>query len=96
MARGGLLNTIYLKNISKKNRKSFSQFFFEVLLSQYPVEITRERTVHLFISKIDLDYSSGQMKLSEETRRQCKFALTGGNSVGIEDSKREFTCLPIN
>ena len=36
----------------------------------------RGKTVQLFMSKIDLDYAYGQMKLSEETSRQCVFALT--------------------
>ena len=54
----------------------------EELLNQISVEITRDRTVQLFLSKIDLDYAYGQMKLSEETSRQCVFALTGGNFSG--------------
>ena len=47
------------------------------LLNQDSVKITRDRTVQLFISKTDLDYPNGQMKLSEETIRQCVFATTG-------------------
>ena len=39
----------------------------EELLNQISVEITRDRTVQLFLSKTDLDYASGQTKLSEET-----------------------------
>ena len=39
----------------------------EELLNQVSVEITRDRTVKLFISKIDLDYAYGQMRFSEET-----------------------------
>ena len=49
----------------------------EELLKQTSGEITRDRTVQLFISKIDLDYAYGQLKLSEETTRQCVFAITG-------------------
>ena len=41
----------------------------EELLNQISVEITRDRTLQLFISKIDLDYAFGQMNLSEETSR---------------------------
>ena len=52
------------------------------LLNQISVEISRYRTMHLFMSKIDLDYAYGQMKLSEETSRQCVFALTGGKFSG--------------
>ena len=50
----------------------------EKLLNQISVEITRNRTAHLFISKMDLDYAYGQMELSEERNRQCVFAITGG------------------
>ena len=39
----------------------------EELLNQISVEITRDRTMQLFMSKIDLDYAYGQLKLSEET-----------------------------
>ena len=61
----------------------------EELLNQNSMEITRDRTVQLFMSKIDLDYAYGQMKLSEETSRQCVLALTGGNFSGY--SRRKLT-----
>ena len=61
----------------------------EELLNQISVDITRERTVQL-MSKIDLDYAYGQMKLSEETSRQCVFALTGGNFSGYYRFKKGF------
>ena len=54
----------------------------EELLNQSLVELTRDRTVQLFISKIDLDYAYRQMTLSDETSRHCVFALTGGNFCG--------------
>ena len=62
----------------------------EDLLNQISVEITRDRTAQLFISKIDLDYAYGQMKLSDETSRQCVFALTGGNFSGYYRFKKGF------
>ena len=62
----------------------------EDLLNQISVEITGDRTVHLFISKIDLDYAYGRMKLSDETSRQCVFALTGGNFIGYYRFKKGF------
>ena len=34
------------------------------------------------ISKIDLDYAYGQMKLSKETSRQCVLAIIGGKFNG--------------
>ena len=54
----------------------------EELLNQFSLEITLDWTVQLFISKIDLDYAYGQMELSEDTSRQCVFALTGQNFSG--------------
>ena len=42
------------------------------------------------ISKIDLDYAYGQMILSEETSRQCVFAITGGNFSGYYRFKKGF------
>ena len=62
----------------------------EELLNHMMVELTRDRTVQLFISKIDLDYAYGQMKLSEETSRQCVFALTRGNFSGYYKHKKGF------
>ena len=38
----------------------------EELLNKILVEITRDRTLQLFNSKINLEYTYGQMKLSEE------------------------------
>ena len=60
------------------------------LLNRISVEITLDRIAKLFISKIDLDYAYGQMKLSDETSRQCVFALTGGNFSGYYRFKKGF------
>ena len=60
----------------------------EELLNQISVEITCDRTVQLFVSKIDLVYAYERMKLSEETSRQCVFALTGGNFSGYYRFKK--------
>ena len=62
----------------------------EELLNQISIEITRDRKLQLFMSKIDLDYSYGQMKLSEGTSRQCVFALTRGNFSGYYRFKKGF------
>ena len=62
----------------------------EELLNQISVEITRDRKLQLFMSKIDLDYAYGQMKLSEGTSRKCVFALTGGNFSGYYRFKKGF------
>ena len=62
----------------------------EELLNQISVEITRDRTKELMMSKIDLDYAYGQMKLSKETSRQCVFAITGGKFSGYYRFKKGF------
>ena len=62
----------------------------EELLNQISVEITKDRTKELMMSKIDLDYAYGQMMLSEETSRQCVFAITGGNFSGYYRFKKGF------
>ena len=62
----------------------------EELLNQISVEITKDRTKELRMSKIDLDYAYGQMMLSDETSRQCVFAITGGNFSGYYRFKRGF------
>ena len=54
----------------------------EESLKQISVEITRDRILQLFISKIDLDCAYGQMKLSDETTPQGVFALTGETFSG--------------
>ena len=62
----------------------------EELLNQISVEISRDRTLQLFMSKIDLDYAYEQMKLSEETSRQCVFAIIGAKFSGYYRLKKEF------
>ena len=62
----------------------------EELLNQISVEITHDRTMQLFISEIDLKYAYGQMKLSEETSRQCVFELPGGKFSGYYRFKKRF------
>ena len=62
----------------------------EELLNQISVEITRDRTKEMMISKIDLDYAYGQMKLSKETSRQCVFAIIGGKFSGYYRFKKGF------
>ena len=63
------------------------------LLNQISVETTCDRTVQLFKSKINLDYAYGPMKLSEETSRQCVFAITEGKFSGYYQFKKEFYSL---
>ena len=62
----------------------------EELLNQISVEITKDRTKELMMSKIDLDYTYGQMKLSKDTSRQCVFAITGGKFSGYYRFKKGF------
>ena len=63
------------------------------LLNQISIETTRDRTAQPFLSKIDLDYAYGQtqfVRKSDETSRQCVFALTGGNFSGYYRFKKGF------
>ena len=60
------------------------------LLNETSVEITKDRTKELRIPKKYLDYAYGQMMLSEETSRQCVFAITGGNSSGCYRFEKGF------
>ena len=62
----------------------------EELLNQISLEITRNRTKELSISKIDLDYTYGRKKLSNETSRQCVFGLIGGKVSGYYRFKKGF------
>ena len=62
----------------------------EKLLSQISVEIPRDRRLQFFISKIDLGYEYGQKKLSEETSRECVFAITGAKFSGYYRFKKGF------
>ena len=62
----------------------------EELLNQNSVEITRDRTKELMISKIYLGYEYGQMELSKETSRQFVFAITGGKFSGYYRLKKGF------
>ena len=54
----------------------------EELLNKFSVELSRDRTLQLLITTMDLDYAYGQVKLPEETSRQCVTALTGGKLSG--------------
>ena len=58
------------------------------LLNHISVEISRDRTVQLFILKRDVDDAYGQVKLSEETSRQCVFAITEGKFSGYYRFKK--------
>ena len=53
----------------------------EDLLNQISTEITRVQNELLWISKIDLEYAYGQMKLSEK-QVNTNFAKTGANMNG--------------
>ena len=60
------------------------------LLNQISVDMTKDRTNELWISKIDLVYAYGQMMLSKETSRQCVFAIIGGIVSGYYRFKKGF------
>ena len=60
----------------------------EKLLKKKSVKRTNDRTKELMISKIDLDYAYGQMRLSEETSRKCVYAISRGNFSGHYQFKK--------
>ena len=49
----------------------------EELLNKKSTKITRVQNEPLWISKTDLEYTYGQLKLSDETSKRCNFAETG-------------------
>ena len=65
----------------------------EALLCQISIEITPGRILQLFVSKIELEYAYGQMKLSNETSRQCVFAKTRGKFSRYYRFKKGFNGL---
>ena len=60
----------------------------EELLSHTSTEITRAPNEPLWISKIDLAFAYGQLKLSEKTSKHYSFAITGGNMNGFYRFKK--------
>ena len=50
--------------------------------NQISTETTRVQDEYLWISKIDLEYAYGQLKLFKETKAHCSFAITGGTLKG--------------
>ena len=62
----------------------------EELLNKLSIEVTRVQNEPFWISKLDLEYAYGQLKLSEETIRQCDFSIAGGNVNGYYRLKKKF------
>ena len=58
----------------------------EELLSRISRKIADGKEGEVWISKLDLDYAYGQVKLSEKAKNLCIFTVTGGNSLDITDS----------
>ena len=54
----------------------------EEFLNLISTETTTLHNKPLWISKINLQYAYGQLKISEEARRHCDFAKTEGNING--------------
>ena len=54
----------------------------EELTSRISRKIADGETDQIWISKLDLDYASGQMQLSKDAKDLCIFAITGGNFTG--------------
>ena len=52
------------------------------LLNQISSELSKKELDPIWILIMDLDYAYGQMKLSPETSKHCKFAITGDKING--------------
>ena len=85
------LNSRKLNDSCSKMRQRMPNM--EEVLNQISEETTCDRALQLFISKNELDYAYGQMKLSDETNRQRVFAITGGKISGYYRFKKGFIGL---
>ena len=62
----------------------------EELFDQISVQRAKDWTKELMISKTDLDYAFVQMKLSDETSRQCVIAKPEGTSAATTVAEKDF------
>ena len=62
----------------------------EILLKQISVEITKNRTMQLVSSEIDLDYAYGQMRISKATSGHCVLEITRGKFNGYVRFEKGF------
>ena len=62
----------------------------EELLNQISTEMLKVQNEPLWKPKIHLEYAYDHLKLSEETSRQCKFAIPGGNMNGVYRFRKWF------
>ena len=67
----------------------------EEILNQISVNLIRDRAIPVFISKIHLHYTYGQMKLSEQ-RADNAYSQTKRSLVEITVPKNGFTDLPLS
>ena len=62
----------------------------EELLGQVSLSITKDESMPLYISTIDLEYAFGQIKLHPETRKHCNIEINGGEATGYYQFKKGF------
>ena len=62
----------------------------EELLGQVSMAITKNEEMPLYISRIDLEYAFGQVKLHPDTSKHCNIAIIGGNATGYYQFKKGF------
>ena len=60
------------------------------LLNQVSAERTRFQSEPIWASKIDLEYTYGQLKIFEETSKHCNFAIIRGTMNGYYRYKKRF------
>ena len=71
----------------------------EELISRISRKIADGNKDEIWISKLDLDYAYGQVKLSEKAKNLCIFTVTGGNFTGYYQFLKGFyglADLPTN
>ena len=62
----------------------------EELLGQVSLSITKDETLPLYISTIDLEFAFGQIKLHPETGKHFNIAIIGGDVTGYCQFKKGF------
>ena len=74
------LDSRKLKDITVKRKAQMPNM--EELISRISRKIADGPADEIWISKFDLDYAYGQLKLSERAKELCIFTVTGGNFTG--------------
>ena len=75
------LDSRKLNDITVKKKAQMPNM--EELLSRISRKISDGKRGEIWISKLDLDYAYGQVKLSEKAKKLCLFTIAGGKFTGF-------------